>query len=321
MPANNRARTAHPITVGDLVTPYENTRAGFVQMALERNSRATPYVTEARDLNAKAQKAGTPAELLKIDGIRGALLTAAGISDKAAAHLDERGRNDAILGLIRTYLDPAGAGFREELVYRFLLTRGDTLGGSMRNVVGALAQRKFTALLLARLRNAGTPYFYCLSESAKWIPHTEEPITAILETIKSVSWENGRGSRVMSYNLKVPVVKKSVDMNLLDCDRSRFSKTILCDPARFLALGELKGGIDPAGADEHWKTANSALDRIRKSFARHQKNPSLFFVGAAIEQAMAQEILKHLEDGSLSNAANLTIDGHMTALCDWLAAL
>ncbi len=26
-----------------------------------------------------------------------------------------------------------------------------------------------------------------------------------------------------------------------------------------LMLGELKGGIDPAGADEHWKTANTVL--------------------------------------------------------------
>jgi len=31
-------------------------------------------------------------------------------------------------------------------------------------------------------------------------------------------------------------------------------------------MGELKGGIDPAGADEHWKTANKALDKMRKPF-------------------------------------------------------
>ena len=35
-------------------------------------------------------------------------------------------------------------------------------------------------------------------------------------------------------------------------------------------FGELKGGIDPAGADEHWKTGNSALVRIRKAFEDYQ---------------------------------------------------
>jgi hypothetical protein len=33
-----------------------------------------------------------------------------------------------------------------------------------------------------------------------------------------------------------------------------------------IALGELKGGIDPGGADEHWKTAQAAFNRIRQAF-------------------------------------------------------
>lgn len=321
MPENSRAYGGHLAEAAGLVTPYANTRAGFVQMALERNNRAAPYIAEARDLNAKAQEAKVPSELLNIAGIHGALLTAAGISDKAAGHIDEVGQKEAIKGLIQTYLDPAGSSFREELVYRFLLTRGDTLGGSMRNVVGALAQRRFTSMLLARLRNAGTPFYYCVSGSTTWVPHTTEPSTAVLETIKSMSWENRLGGRVLSYNLKVPVVNKSVDMNLLNCLPNNFSKAVLADPSRFIALGELKGGIDPAGADEHWKTANSALDRIRKAFTTHGKKPALFFVGAAIEQAMAQEIWNHLQDGSLTNAANLTVDEHLTALCEWLVAV
>lgn len=32
----------------DLETSYEETRAGFVALALEKNRRATPYVAEAR---------------------------------------------------------------------------------------------------------------------------------------------------------------------------------------------------------------------------------------------------------------------------------
>jgi hypothetical protein len=41
-------------------------------------------------------------------------------------------------------------------------------------------------------------------------------------------------------------------------------------------LGELKGGIDPAGADEHWKTARTALQRIDDAFRKISKRPYTF---------------------------------------------
>lgn len=89
-------------------------------------------------------------------------------------------------------------------------------------------------------------------------------------------------------------------------------------PEKYLALGELKGGIDPAGADEHWKTANSALGRIRKAFSDQNCHPKTFFIGAAIEKAMAQEIYQQLNNHTLSNGANLTNDDQVVALSDWL---
>ena len=128
----------------DLVTTYEATRAGFVALALEKNRRATPHVAEARALQEAASQASMPTDLLTIKDIEAGLLTAAGLSDKALVHLLTEDKTEAIQGLIKNFLEPAGAGFVEELVFRFLLTRGDTLGGSMRNIGGALAQRKLT---------------------------------------------------------------------------------------------------------------------------------------------------------------------------------
>jgi hypothetical protein len=90
--------------------------------------------------------------------IQAALLTAAGISDKAASHLRNPDKREAIAGLISNFLDPAGRDFVEELVFRFLLTRGDTLGGTMRNVAGVMAQQKLTRSIIAPLRNAGKAY-------------------------------------------------------------------------------------------------------------------------------------------------------------------
>jgi hypothetical protein len=48
---------SHLKTATDLETTYEAVRAGFVALALEKNRRATPYVAEARALQAAALKA------------------------------------------------------------------------------------------------------------------------------------------------------------------------------------------------------------------------------------------------------------------------
>ena len=67
----------------DLITPYEETQAGFISLALERNRTATPVVEEAKALKVFASRVKTPKELLQIDEIQNSLLTAAGVSDKA----------------------------------------------------------------------------------------------------------------------------------------------------------------------------------------------------------------------------------------------
>jgi type II restriction enzyme len=87
---------------------------------------------------------------------------------------------------------------------------------------------------------------------------------------------------------------------------------------RYIALGELKGGIDPAGADEHWKTASTALERIRSAFSSRKLKPKTFFIGAAIEKAMAAEIFEQLSSGILDNAANLTDEDQLVSVSNWL---
>ena len=124
----------------DLETTYEATRAGFVALAMEKNRRASPHIVEARALQEAASQAHAPKDLLNIKNIQAGLLTAAGISDKALAHLKAEDKIEAINELIKKFLEPSGAKFVEELVFRFLLIHGDALGGSMRNIGGALAK-------------------------------------------------------------------------------------------------------------------------------------------------------------------------------------
>lgn len=300
----------------DLETTYEATRAGFVALALEKNHRATPFVAEARALQEAASHATLPADLLRIKGIENGLLTAAGISDKASTYLQLEDKTSAIKELIRNFLEPAGAKFVEELVYRFLLTRGDTLGGSMRNVGGVLAQRKLTRAILSTLKISGTKYVWQDAKSRNWFERGDD--LEIEPSLRGLYWQNGRKHRTLIYNLTVPLVKNNIDLCLFNATPDNLDET---KAESYIALGELKGGIDPAGADEHWKTAKSALERIRKSFTRAKQNPHTFFIDAAIEKKMANEIWDELEEGILSNAANLNDENQVASISHWLCNL
>ena len=136
---------------------------------------------------------------------------------------------------------------------------------------------------------------------------------------KALRWKNRKSYRSLIFNINVPPVKKNVDIVLLDDKIKGVTKSALTetmnDKSKYLAIGELKGGIDLAGADEHWKTANTALTRVRDSF---NGKLDLFFIGAAIECNMSREIYRQCQIGRLSNTANLTVDNQLSALCEWL---
>lgn len=304
----------------NLVTTYEATRAGFVALALEKNRKATPFIAEARALKAESSKVSEPQKLLAVSSIRSSLLTAAGISDKAEKYLQEKDKLKAIQGLIENFLKPAGNDFVEELVFRFLLTRGDQLGGSMRNLGGTLGERKLARAIISSLNLSRIHYKWLHTKSRKWIAKSDDD-TDIELHLTGISWINSYGVRTLIFNRNIPLVKKNVDLSILECEPEevKYSKNSAhLVPKNYIAFGELKGGIDPAGADEHWKTANSALNRIRKAFAKKSLTPITFFVGAAIEKSMSAEIYSQLKSGILANAANLTNDDQVASLCNWL---
>ncbi len=301
----------------DLITTREEIRAGFVASALEKNRRAIPYVAEARALKAEALKAAKPLDLMRIQAIRNALLTAAGLSDKALSHLDESDKDEALRGLIEQFLEPAGNEFVEELVYRFLLIRGDSLGGSMRNLTGYLAEQKFKQGLAASLRMLAIDFTWQHGPSKQWL---KADALSDIENLIAFNWKRNGSERSLVFNKKIPAVKKNIDVCLVECGPDQIRKSLKTPPT-FIALGELKGGIDPAGADEHWKTARSALERIIDGFGANDHTPKTFFIGAAIETAMSQEIWNWLKNSKLSNAANLTKENQVASLCNWLCQL
>ncbi len=331
----------HLVNSQSLVTTREAKRAGFVEAVIEKSRLADKFVQDARTLKFKAEQASRPEELLEIPDIQAGLLTAAGVSDKATAYFDAADRRDILLEYIENVLKPAGNKFAEELVYRFLLTRGDTLGGKIRNLVGTWAQRKFSRCVVSDLTVAGREFQWFDREGERWRPSDS---LDDLDRIRAFAWNTGYLPRVLAYNLFVPLIKteeetlgesepgefrkggKNVDICLLHSTPDQYRAKarrpgLVRDAELYVALGELKGGIDPAGADEHWKTANAHLGRIRRSFSALGPLPQLFFVGNAIEASMAGEIWSQLESGVLSNAANLTDDRQAVSLVSWLCSL
>ncbi len=190
----------------------------------------------------------------------------------------------------------------------------------MRNIGGVLAQRKLTRAIISTLTIAGIQYRWQHAKSRKWIEMTDDD-SEIELSLRGLSWQDKKRSRTIVYNLTVPPVKNNVDLCLFNLAPERLESTDYARLTSYIALGELKGGIDPAGADEHWKTARTALERIREAFSQAGHPPRTFFVGAAVEKRMASEIWRQLEKGTLTNAANLNDDNQIASLSRWLCAL
>ncbi len=286
---------------GDLVTSHDATRSGFLEQALQKTEKAAPYVVQAHRLLDRLKKASTISELIGLDDIRDGLVTAAGFSDKAAGYFSREELKDSLSKVLEAIEAENGKKWREEILYRFLLTRGDSLGGAMRNITGAAAQVKFTQAVLATLKTKAV-----VKCQAKTSPSNPDKVQRIV-------WPN----RVCFFNKTPKLIGKNIDVILLSGGDT--SNDALSERGNYLACGELKGGIDPAGADEHWKTAGSALQRIRQSFPRNP--PKLFFAGAAIEESMAKEIFVQLKSGQLAHAANITVPEQLSDLAAWLVAL
>lgn len=304
----------------DMITKHEETRAGFLKIALEKNKAGDPFVKNALAFKAMVAHTNKPEDLLSIKKIRPFLVTAAGLSDKSLTYLNEEDQTLAVQELIEKFLKPSGSNYIDEAIFRYLLIKGDTVGGIMRNRIGKLGQERLIRMIFS-VMNVRAIHCNRLSINSKIWERAETSVTDAEKELRALYWLNPCGERILIFNAKIPAVNKNVDLCLFSGSLNDFNN-IVHQNDKAIMFGELKGGIDPAGADEHWKTGNSALNRIRTKFSEigfPQIKTS--FVAAAIERAMAEEIFLQLNDGTLTNAANLTKDDQLTEFCNWLLDL
>lgn len=272
----------------DLLTTSADTVKGFSWQAAQKASITAKFNTVADHFANSASSISTIDQIFDDPMLLEFALGACSLSRKSLNHIplaDQR-------KLISTVIDPTKltqSATMQDLQRRYFLTCGDSLGGTMRNRIGAKAQEDLTDAIQSKLKSAGVSYTTTINDSG---------------TINSIVYASlGPGphsARRLFFNKKPKFIDKSIDFIVVkggfDVERS----------SDFVACGELKGGIDPAGADEHWKTARAALNRIKAKFTQlNQPVPKLFFIGKAIEASMSEEMFGMLTSGDLEAVANL----------------
>lgn len=125
-------------SASSLVTSKEATCAGFLAQAKAKGQRTSPFIKEATQLWEMLRKSTSVDDVIKLVPLK-TLASAVGFSDKAQRYFADHELRESVRSVLNTIREQADDHFREEILYRYLLTRGDTLGGEMRNITGALA--------------------------------------------------------------------------------------------------------------------------------------------------------------------------------------
>ncbi|MCB0072861.1 MAG: hypothetical protein KDE20_15425 [Caldilineaceae bacterium] len=198
---------------------------------------------------------------------------------------------------------------------------GESLGGSSRNEVGRVAVAQALRPVILELWRRDLLESITFSTRADLVPgssreqeetvtiHSETEIEEMLDRVeaqfvkyqsiqlrtgalllvdKIINWSDSEGRRR----------KASADLHSLEVRQ---------DAKMLLWAAEVKGGADPAGSDEHWKTASRALRRIiEEAESARAPQPPLSFIGTTIVGRVGNEIRQWIDRGDLISAYNLT---------------
>lgn len=203
---------------------------------------------------------------------------------------------------------------------------GDALGGVSRNEVGRYANAQVMRYLITHWHSLGI-------------------IKSIRYTLKrSFGIEKGEenqfreGPQILSVNPQTDIIQF---LNMADANRVKYQEILLQNGYQLLLdrqltwqepsgsnrkkyrigpdmisrsvvidmvwAGEIKGGADPAGSDEHWKTATQALNRILGAAEKTGRpKPQLSFLATILVDRVSIEAQRWIDEGKLTSVYNLT---------------
>ena len=199
---------------------------------------------------------------------------------------------------------------------------GESIGGSWRNEVGRLAYVEVVGSLLRYLHDRGCLSTVTYDLKGSLVAETEyeeeefiardnqltdsvdllarlEAIQANRVVYKTISLLNGNELRL---NRQIEWIDHEGIRYRIGPDLSAFSVGDVLTWG-----GELKGGADPAGSDEHWKTATRAFERILDAVEKTGKpKPKLSFIATILVDRVAREAAIWIQQGKLTSVYNLT---------------
>lgn len=239
-------------------------------------------------------------------------------SEEIAQELSQR-FNTIISGLVK--VSPITSRRHLEMAYTNL---GESFGGSWRNEVGRLAYAEVLSPLALYLHRRGVLASILYKLKGRIIAQEEEETinrrqTYTLNLTESIDLdEKLRQLEEQRIIYREFLLKNGhrlqIDRQItwrddkgkpykIGPDLSSLSE----DEKVLFWSGELKGGADPAGSDEHWKTATRAFDRILEAAERtNRPKPKLSFIATIFVERVAREAEMLIAQGKLYSVYNLT---------------
>ena len=260
------------------LTLKTDVQQGILAQAALKKQLAEKYLTSRTDLQPLLDNTTFPFTQTISNAQFDFFTAATGLSKKSCEHFHRHEVIEMLNALVS--VEQLVCPMQQQaLIDRYLMTKGERVGGELRNVSGQIGEDKVIAAIFD-----AHPHL-CITHS---------------KTGKVQSMSHQQFS--IHFNRKPKLIGKSVDIIVLHHPKSAPN---LEDPQQYYHVGEIKSGIDPAGADEHWKTACTALSRIRDVFSQYAQRPTLGFLGASISQTMLSEMQDQLSLKTLHSISNL----------------
>ena len=281
------------LQVKEIITNQKSIEKGFIWQAQKKRELSEHFSITAKLAKTLLKKVNSFEDIYNNNIIFDFIIGTLMLSKKSIINLDKK----VVKGIIEEQINfkkLSNQNYVNQLGDNYLISSGESVGGANRNIIG----KKREAIFIENLERI-------LIENS--ITYKKE-ITKTGNT-SSITYSDRR----LIFNKKPYYINKSVDFIVIKKINNKFDME---NPNSYCCAGELKSGIDPAGADEHWKTARTALKRINTVFLQDNKTPPpLYFVGGAISNHMACEIIEMLERNRLKYAANLNNKSQLKKIC------
>jgi hypothetical protein len=291
--------------------------AALVTMLRERGAISIPLIEHAKALRVAVAHCGSARELLAMTEIQAALLTAAGVSDAELQQCSDEDKVRAVRGLVEKVLIPADAHFVDELIYRFLLVKGERFKSSTANLSRVIAARRLARGIAAALHVRSMPLSLRLKGCARW-ELWDSSVCDVPLAVEGIAWVQAEQPRLLLFNPEL-AQGSEVDVAVFAHDHAAQAQPAQLPP-NLIGLGVIQPESGTADRSGNWAWHQDRLTNARNRWDAAAKRPYMFFVGTGAEETADADTWFEVQQGSPTRAANGRNAAQLGALCQWIVA-